>query len=210
MLLLTLGVLNIVDLSPRRPNPRHSRATTRDGRVLLVLLLALRVADPRVATESDPEGADPNSDREVVSSSAGDAEDTDTPRLEPNMSPRLPADATADDGNQATEVGSGPSDRPSRGHAPEHRSGAPFCDRPGCYGEAVLWTYWGLCFCSKACRAAVTRVEDRERKWLLRGIRAGVKWCEREFICRRKELRRLRELRLARRLPSLPGASNSP
>ena len=50
---------------------------------------------------------------------------------------------------------------------------APFCDRPGCY-EAVRASFRCQArYCSNACRQAVRRVRDRERKWLARNTQVG-------------------------------------
>jgi hypothetical protein len=54
-----------------------------------------------------------------------------------------------------------------------NESPTSFCDRPGCY-QAVRRSYrWQVRYCSDACRQAMKRVHDRERKWLARNTKAG-------------------------------------
>ena len=48
-----------------------------------------------------------------------------------------------------------------------------FCDRPGCYELVRNSPRAPACYCSDACRAAVERARDRERKWLLRNREVG-------------------------------------
>lgn len=43
-----------------------------------------------------------------------------------------------------------------------------FCNRPGCYEPLPAATRAPARYCGRACRLAVRRVLDRERKWLLR------------------------------------------
>ena len=50
---------------------------------------------------------------------------------------------------------------------------APFCDRPGCYDAVRASCRCQARYCSDACRQAVLRVRDRERKWLDRNTQAG-------------------------------------
>lgn len=50
---------------------------------------------------------------------------------------------------------------------------APFCDRPGCYDAVRSSCRCQARYCSDACRGAVRRVRDRERKWLARNTSAG-------------------------------------
>jgi hypothetical protein len=64
-----------------------------------------------------------------------------------------------------------PPDR-ARGHAGEKSSGV-FCDRTGCYEPPRASLRTPACYCSAACRTAVRRVRDRERKWLSRTTFAG-------------------------------------
>jgi len=86
-----------------------------------------------------------------------------------------------------------------RGHADEQRGhadptrGDPFCDRPGCYAPPAKWNPNTRCFCTAACRDALRRVEERERKWLLRGAMAGQEWCASELERRETERDRRRE-----------------
>ena len=48
-----------------------------------------------------------------------------------------------------------------------------FCDRPGCYEPVRNSPRAPARYCSDACRAAVERARDRERKWLLRNREVG-------------------------------------
>ncbi len=50
---------------------------------------------------------------------------------------------------------------------------ASFCDRPGCYEAVRASCQCQARYCSDACRQAVRRVRDRERKWLARNTQAG-------------------------------------
>jgi hypothetical protein len=60
----------------------------------------------------------------------------------------------------------------ARGHA-AHKHPAVFCDRPGCY-EAVRESPGApASYCGDACRTAMNRAGDRQRKWLLRKRPAG-------------------------------------
>ena len=49
----------------------------------------------------------------------------------------------------------------------------PICDRPGCYEHPMISLRNPARFCCAACRGAVRRVRDRERKWLRRGTLEG-------------------------------------
>jgi len=60
----------------------------------------------------------------------------------------------------------------ARGHAGE-RSSHIFCGRTGCYAPPQASLRTPACYCSTACRTAVRRVHDRERKWLSRTTFAG-------------------------------------
>jgi hypothetical protein len=62
---------------------------------------------------------------------------------------------------------------PARGHAAKIISPTPLCDRPGCHEPPAKALHPAACFCSRACRQAVQRVRDRERKWLWRGTFQG-------------------------------------
>ena len=65
-----------------------------------------------------------------------------------------------------------PPAKPARGHAAKKHPEV-FCDRPGCY-EAVRESPCApASYCGDDCRAAMNRVRDRERKWLLRKRPAG-------------------------------------
>ena len=48
-----------------------------------------------------------------------------------------------------------------------------FCDRPGCYEPVRNSPRAPARYCSDACRVAVERARDRERKWLLRNREVG-------------------------------------
>lgn len=61
----------------------------------------------------------------------------------------------------------------ARGHAAEILLPPPLCDRPGCYEPPLKSVDQSACFCSPACRQAVRRVRDRERKWRLRSTFQG-------------------------------------
>ncbi len=50
---------------------------------------------------------------------------------------------------------------------------ATFCDRPGCYDPVRASCRAPARYCGDACRQAVRRVLDRERKWLTRRTYAG-------------------------------------
>ncbi len=60
----------------------------------------------------------------------------------------------------------------ARGHAGEKSSEA-FCGRTGCYEPPRASLRTPACYCGTACRTAVRRVRDRERKWLNRATFAG-------------------------------------
>lgn len=62
---------------------------------------------------------------------------------------------------------------PARGHAAKIILPIPWCDRPGCYEPPLKSVRQLACFCSRACRQAVRRVRDRERKWRWRGTFQG-------------------------------------
>src|SRR5439155_1279779 len=61
----------------------------------------------------------------------------------------------------------------ARGHAARIFLTRPFCDRPGCYQPALKWGRSAARYCCSACRQAVRRVLDRERKWRQRGTFRG-------------------------------------
>jgi len=60
----------------------------------------------------------------------------------------------------------------ARGHAGRAFSGT-LCSRPGCHEPPRKSLRTPACYCSEACRTAVRRVRDRERKWLSRATLAG-------------------------------------
>lgn len=60
----------------------------------------------------------------------------------------------------------------ARGHAGEKYSDI-FCGRTGCYEPPRPSLRTPAYYCSTACRTAVRRVHDRERKWLSRAKFAG-------------------------------------
>jgi hypothetical protein len=64
-------------------------------------------------------------------------------------------------------------DEGARGHAKVRLPDGPVCNRPGCYRPPVEARSRAARFCCAACRGALQRVIDRERKWLLRGRDAG-------------------------------------
>ena len=61
----------------------------------------------------------------------------------------------------------------ARGHAAKDFSCAPCCDRPGCYTARRCSLRNPARYCGDACRCALARVRDRERKWLCRATLAG-------------------------------------
>jgi hypothetical protein len=62
---------------------------------------------------------------------------------------------------------------PARGHAAKIFSPGPVCDRPGCHEPAPKVGRSQASYCCPACREAVRRVRDRERKWEWRGTFQG-------------------------------------
>jgi predicted nucleic acid-binding Zn ribbon protein len=96
-------------------------------------------------------------------------------------------------GDQGSGGGGRGSARP-RCHA-DLAPGAPLCDRPGCYDPPGGHVHDTRAFCSAECRNALRRVEERERKWLVRWAKAGVAWCQRKLDHRRVEHVRRREAR---------------
>lgn len=69
----------------------------------------------------------------------------------------------------------------ARGHAAKIIFPTPFCDRPGCYEPPPKLGRNQAKYCCPACRQAVHRVLDRERKWLKRGTFQGRCAREREY-----------------------------
>jgi hypothetical protein len=51
----------------------------------------------------------------------------------------------------------------------------PLCNRPGCHEHPVSSPRNPARYCGPACRQAVRNVQDRERKWLVRGTLDGRK-----------------------------------
>jgi len=74
---------------------------------------------------------------------------------------------------------------PARGHAAKIILPTPLCDRPGCHESPLKSIDKPACFCSPACRQAVRRVLDRERKWRLRGTFQGRKARAQEYAAAR-------------------------
>jgi hypothetical protein len=74
---------------------------------------------------------------------------------------------------------------PARGHAAKIIFPTPLCDRPGCYEPPLKSVHKPACFCSPACRQAVRRVLDRERKWRLRGTFPGRRARAQEYAAAR-------------------------
>jgi hypothetical protein len=74
---------------------------------------------------------------------------------------------------------------PARGHAAKIILPTPVCHRPGCYEPLLKSVRNPACFCSRACRQAVHRVRDRERKWRLRGTFQGRKARTQEYAAAR-------------------------
>jgi hypothetical protein len=68
----------------------------------------------------------------------------------------------------------------ARGHAAKILSPAPICERPGCHETPPKSGRNQAKYCCPACRQAVYRVLDRERKWLKRGTFQGRRARERE------------------------------
>jgi hypothetical protein len=69
----------------------------------------------------------------------------------------------------------------ARGHAAKIFSPTPLCDRPGCHEPPLQSGRHHACYCCPACRQAVRRVLDRERKWLRRGTFQGRRARELEY-----------------------------
>ena len=69
----------------------------------------------------------------------------------------------------------------ARGHAARIFSPTPMCDRPGCHEPVVKSGRNQARYCCEACREAVRRVRDRERKWQFRGTFRGRRARVREY-----------------------------
>ena len=74
--------------------------------------------------------------------------------------------------SQNTATKQSPSD-PDRAWSRSKNSFEDFCDRPGCYEARRSSSRAAARYCSDACRQALRRVTDRERKWLRRNTSAG-------------------------------------
>ena len=61
----------------------------------------------------------------------------------------------------------------ARGHAAKIISPTSLCGRPGCHEPPLKSGRNQACYCCSACRQAVRRVVDRERKWRCRGTFQG-------------------------------------
>jgi hypothetical protein len=73
----------------------------------------------------------------------------------------------------------------ARGHAAKILLPTPLCDRPGCYQPSLKSVGKPACFCCAACRQAVRRVLDRERKWRFRGTFQGRRARDQEYAAAR-------------------------
>jgi hypothetical protein len=69
----------------------------------------------------------------------------------------------------------------ARGHAARIFSPTPLCDRPGCHEPVAKSGRSQARYCCSACRQAVRRVVDRERKWQFRGTFRGRRAREQEY-----------------------------
>ncbi len=204
LVLLALVVNALAWARPARPKKGSEVERARCQLLALLLLLVLPVASAEDCHQAEDDlGDDPPNER-----ARPDGEQPEEEHL-----PELGSGSVcgASGGPEEGQNRAAPAlEDPLRGHAPRRKTNGPFCDRPGCYGAPRVWTRWGECFCSAGCQSALRRVEDRERKWLERGMRAGVAWCERELAWRREERCRRREQLLAIRLHWMPGGSASP
>lgn len=199
--LLVVLTLVVTAVSRARPaKPKLQSQAEREQLLALLLLFVLPVLPAVSEKDDDPAPEDDLHDSSDVQ--PGNEVRPNDHQSEDGHSPDADTDAGSEDGDSEAD------DHSSRGHAPPHKNGEPFCDRPGCYGAPLIWTRRGECFCGEECRAALRRALDRERKWLLRGIRAGVEWCGRELARRRNERDRLRDQLFAYRLRWLPGGAN--
>jgi hypothetical protein len=69
----------------------------------------------------------------------------------------------------------------ARGHAAKTFSPTPLCDRPGCHEPPPKSDRSQARYCCAACRQALRRVRDRERKWQVRGTFQGQRARQREY-----------------------------
>jgi hypothetical protein len=77
----------------------------------------------------------------------------------------------------------------ARGHAAKIFSPTPLCDRPGCHEPPLKSGRNQARYCCSACRQAVRRVLDRERKWRCRGTFQGRRAREQEYQAARARRR---------------------
>jgi hypothetical protein len=77
----------------------------------------------------------------------------------------------------------------ARGHAAKISFPTPLCDRPGCHEPPLKSGRYQARYCCPACRQAVRRVLDRERKWRLRGTFQGRRARDREYQAARARRR---------------------
>ena len=73
----------------------------------------------------------------------------------------------------------------ARGHAARIFLATPLCDRPGCYQPPLKLGRNQARYCCPACRQAVRRVLDRERKWRWRSTFQGRRARLREYAAAR-------------------------
>jgi hypothetical protein len=79
------------------------------------------------------------------------------------------------------QVSKAPEVAAARGHAAKIISPTALCDRPGCHEVPPKSGRSQARYCGPACRQAVRRVLDRERKWQERGTFQGRRAREREY-----------------------------
>ena len=70
---------------------------------------------------------------------------------------------------------------PARGHAARIFLPPCCCDRPGCYEPPPKVGHCQARYCCPACRQALRRVRDRERKWRQRGTYHGRRARQQEY-----------------------------
>ena len=90
----------------------------------------------------------------------------------------------------------------ARGHAANIFSPTPMCDRPGCHEPVAKSGRSQACYCCPACRQAVARVRDRERKWQFRGTFRGRRAREQEYQAAR--------VRRSKQQPGSASATSAP
>ena len=81
----------------------------------------------------------------------------------------------------ASQTVENPKLAPARGHAAQTFLALPLCDRPGCHEHPASSPRNLARYCCPACRQAVRRVVDRERKWRHRGTFRGRRAREQEY-----------------------------